>query len=46
MAIYSLYRQVLDNLQQVVADSDNQISQQVAAKLFSSALGSSYAVDR
>ena len=27
--------QVLGNLQQVVADSENQISQQVAAKLFS-----------
>ena len=32
---YSLYRQVHDNLQQVVADSDDQISQQLAAKLFS-----------
>ena len=32
---YSLYKQVLDNLQQVVADSDDQISQQLAAKLFS-----------
>lgn len=31
---YSLYKQVLDNLQQVVADSGIQISQQVAAKLF------------
>lgn len=32
---YNLYRQVHDNLQQVVADSDDQISQQLAAKLFS-----------
>jgi hypothetical protein len=32
---YNLYSQVLGNLQQVVADSENQISQQVAAKLFS-----------
>ena len=32
---YSLYSQVLGNLQQVAADSENQISQQVAAKLFS-----------
>ena len=31
---YCLYKQVLDNLQQVVADSGNEISQQVAAKLF------------
>lgn len=31
---YCLYKQVLDNLQQVVADSDKEISQQVAAKLF------------